>query len=71
MYSLLKLRPSLTTKLPIPKARLFTTTIANMGVTKTTTAEGTGAIPKDGDKVIMEYTGFVKDTSKPGNKGAQ
>jgi len=40
-----------------------------MGVTKTIIKEGNGAIPKAGDKVTIEYTGFLKDTSKPENKG--
>ena len=40
-----------------------------MGVTKTTNQEGTGATPTKGQKVTIEYTGWLKDTSKPGNKG--
>lgn len=40
-----------------------------MGVTKTTHQEGSGATPKAGDRVTIEYTGFLKDTSKPDNKG--
>lgn len=40
-----------------------------MGVTKTTTQEGTGAIPVNGQTVTIEYTGYLKDTNKPGNKG--
>ncbi|KAL8381515.1 hypothetical protein RB595_005670 [Gaeumannomyces hyphopodioides] len=42
-----------------------------MGVTKTTHVEGTGAQPKSGQTVTIEYTGFLKDTSKPNNKGSQ
>jgi FK506-binding protein 1 len=42
-----------------------------MGVTKTTTKEGSGAIPQKGDTVCMEYTGYLKDTTKPDNKGEQ
>jgi len=42
-----------------------------MGVTKTILKEGNGPIPKAGDKVTIEYTGFLKDESKPANKGAQ
>ena len=49
--------------------RNFTATAAIMGVTKTILKEGNGAIPKNGDKVTIEYTGFLKDESKPGNKG--
>lgn len=40
-----------------------------MGVTKTTLQEGNGAVPKVGQTVTIEYTGYLKDTSKPGNKG--
>jgi len=40
-----------------------------MGVSKTTTKEGTGKIPQKGQKVTIEYTGWLKDTSKPNNKG--
>lgn len=40
-----------------------------MGVTKTTHQEGTGAQPVSGQTVTIEYTGYLKDTSKPDNKG--
>ena len=40
-----------------------------MGVTKTIIQEGTGPVAKKGQKVTIEYTGWLKDTSKPGNKG--
>ncbi|KAK2746770.1 FK506 binding protein proline rotamase rapamycin-binding protein [Onygenales sp. PD_40] len=40
-----------------------------MGVTKTTHQEGTGPTPSVGQTVIIEYTGYLKDTSKPDNKG--
>lgn len=40
-----------------------------MGVQKTILQEGTGPIPKPGQKVTMQYTGYLKDTSKPDNKG--
>lgn len=40
-----------------------------MGVTKTVLKQGDGAIPKVGDKVTIEYTGYLKDTSKADNKG--
>ena len=40
-----------------------------MGVTKTTTQQGTGKTPVKGQKVTIEYTGWLKDTSKPNNKG--
>ena len=40
-----------------------------MGVTKTTHQEGSGPSPNKGDRVTIEYTGFLKDTSKPDNKG--
>jgi len=42
-----------------------------MGVTKTVLSEGSGATPKVGDTVTIEYTGFIKDTNKPDNKGNQ
>lgn len=42
-----------------------------MGVTKTTHKEGSGAQPAAGQTVTIEYTGFLKDTSKPDNKGKQ
>jgi len=40
-----------------------------MGVTKTLLQEGQGAIPVKGDQVTIKYTGFLKDTAKPDNKG--
>lgn len=40
-----------------------------MGVTKTVNVEGTGKRPEKGDKVTIEHTGWIKDMSKPGNKG--
>ncbi|KXJ92481.1 FKBP-type peptidyl-prolyl cis-trans isomerase [Microdochium bolleyi] len=42
-----------------------------MGVTKTTHSEGTGAQPKQGDTVTIEYTGFLNDPSAPNQKGKQ
>jgi FK506-binding protein 1 len=42
-----------------------------MGVTKITLEEGSGEQPKNGDTVVMGYTGWLKDTSKPDNKGAK
>ncbi|RYP75755.1 hypothetical protein DL771_002242 [Monosporascus sp. 5C6A] len=42
-----------------------------MGVTKTVIQEGNGPQPVAGQKVTIEYTGWLKDTSKPDNKGAQ
>jgi FK506-binding protein 1 len=57
----------------IPKTsiltRNFSRTAAIMGVTKTVLAEGNGPIPKKGDTVTIEYTGYLKDTSKPDSKG--
>lgn len=52
-------------------SRSFTTTATVMGVVKTTTKEGQGPIPQKGQTVAMEYTGYLKDTSKPDNKGAK
>lgn len=40
-----------------------------MGVTKTVIQEGTGAQAQAGQAVTIEYTGWLKDTSKPDNKG--
>ena len=51
--------------------RFFSRTTAIMGVTKEIRQEGNGPVPKKGDKVSMEYTGWLKDESKPNNKGAQ
>lgn len=42
-----------------------------MGVTKTIISEGSGSSPSPGDTITMQYTGWVKDTSKPENKGKQ
>lgn len=42
-----------------------------MGVQKTILQEGSGASPKNGDKVTMEYTGWLKDPSQPNGKGKQ
>ena len=42
-----------------------------MAVTKTTLQPGNGPNPKVGQTVTIEYTGFLKDTSKPDNKGKQ
>lgn len=59
------------TQASFSRLRQFSSTAAIMGVSKTILKEGDGAIPKVGDKVTIEYTGFLKDTSKPGNKGSQ
>ncbi|CZR64943.1 probable peptidylprolyl isomerase (FK506-binding protein homolog) [Phialocephala subalpina] len=40
-----------------------------MAVTKTVLKEGNGPSPRNGDNVTIEYTGYLKDTSKPDNKG--
>lgn len=40
-----------------------------MGVQKTVLQEGSGAQPKPGSTVTIEYTGWLKDAGKPGNKG--
>lgn len=43
-----------------------------MAVTKTIYAPGVETQqPKAGDMVTMEYTGWLKDTSKPDNKGGE
>ncbi|TVY37219.1 FK506-binding protein, partial [Lachnellula occidentalis] len=56
---------------PSYRTRNFSGTTAAMGVTKTVLSEGSGPAPKVGDTVTIEYTGFIKDTNKPGNKGSQ
>ncbi|UKZ79869.1 hypothetical protein TrVFT333_007632 [Trichoderma virens FT-333] len=40
-----------------------------MGVEKTILEEGTGPEPQKGQTVVMGYTGWLKDTSQPDNKG--
>lgn len=40
-----------------------------MGVQKTIISEGTGPQPAVGQTISMHYTGWVKDTSKPDNRG--
>ncbi|PNP46903.1 hypothetical protein TGAMA5MH_01856 [Trichoderma gamsii] len=40
-----------------------------MGVTVTTLEEGSGPYPLKGQTVVMGYTGWLKDTSQPENKG--
>ncbi len=47
----------------------FHSTSRTMGVTKTTHKEGSGASPIIGDRVTIEYTCFLKDTTQPDNKG--
>lgn len=42
-----------------------------MGVNIIPITPGHGAIPTKGQTVTIEYTGWVKDTSKPDNKGEQ
>ncbi|KAJ2904462.1 FK506 binding protein proline rotamase rapamycin-binding protein [Zalerion maritima] len=40
-----------------------------MGVSKTILKEGTGFSPVAGQSVVIEYTGWLKDPSKPEGKG--
>lgn len=42
-----------------------------MGVTVHDSEVGTGVQPQVGQTVTIEYTGFLKDTSQPNNKGKQ
>lgn len=51
--------------------RLFTTSIRNMGVQKTVISEGNGPSPQKGDRVTMEYTGWLRTAGKPEEKGNQ
>lgn len=37
--------------------------------TKTILEEGSGPNPEKGNVVVMGYTGWLKDTSQPDNKG--
>ncbi|KAK7429953.1 FK506-binding protein 1B [Neonectria magnoliae] len=68
-----KLSPFLITRSPLTTttttARNFHSSLFNMSVSKTTHQEGTGAIPVPGQTVTIEYTGYLKDTSKPDLKG--
>jgi len=67
------MRPILTAVTRTPASyqsiRRFQYFHSRMGVTKTIIQEGTGPVAKKGQKVTIEYTGWLKDTSKPGNKG--
>jgi FK506-binding protein 1 len=56
-------------KLSTSTTRNFSRTAAIMGVTKTVLKEGNGPIPQKGQTVTIEYTGYLKDTSKPESKG--
>ncbi|KFA76051.1 hypothetical protein S40288_00350 [Stachybotrys chartarum IBT 40288] len=40
-----------------------------MGVTKTIIQEGSGPVAQVGQTVTIEYTGWLKNTSAPDNKG--
>jgi FK506-binding protein 1 len=40
-----------------------------MGVRKTIIREGSGPRPKKGQMVTMQYRGYLKDSTQPGNKG--
>ncbi|KAH6631574.1 hypothetical protein F5144DRAFT_547661 [Chaetomium tenue] len=42
-----------------------------MGVTRTTHVAGNGPQPIKGQTVTIEYTGWLKDTSQPSNKGKE
>ena len=51
--------------------RQFSTTPFKMGVQKTVISEGNGPSPKKGDRVTMEYTGWLRTAGKPEEKGKQ
>ncbi|KAF4333408.1 peptidylprolyl isomerase [Fusarium beomiforme] len=51
--------------------RNFSFTQATMGVEKTIISEGSGPSPTVGQLVTIDYTGWIKDESKPDNKGDQ
>lgn len=42
-----------------------------MGVNKTILAEGNGPSPQKGDRVTMEYTGWLRTAGQPEEKGKQ
>jgi len=42
-----------------------------MGVNKTILSEGSGASPAKGDRVTMEYTGWLRTAGQPEEKGKQ
>ncbi|KAL2147766.1 hypothetical protein VTI28DRAFT_5538 [Corynascus sepedonium] len=42
-----------------------------MGVTRTIRVAGSGPQPAKGQKVTIAYTGWLKDTSQPENKGQE
>ncbi|TGO20948.1 hypothetical protein BPAE_0254g00120 [Botrytis paeoniae] len=65
-YIFSRLRLS-TTRIPTQakfQYRNFSRTNVIMGVTKHILKEGTGATPKNGDTVTIQYTGWLKDSSK-------
>ncbi|TGO51146.1 hypothetical protein BOTNAR_0366g00050 [Botryotinia narcissicola] len=65
-YIFSRLRLS-TTRIPTRakfKYRNFSRTNVIMGVTKHNIKEGSGASPTNGQTVTIEYTGWLKDTSK-------
>ncbi|MDB5910553.1 MAG: peptidylprolyl isomerase [Massilia sp.] len=69
------MRPTLAAVTRVPASyqtiRRFQYFHSKMGVTKTVIQEGNGPVPQKGQKVTIEYTGWLKDTSKPDNKGTQ
>ncbi|AEO55496.1 hypothetical protein MYCTH_2299386 [Thermothelomyces thermophilus ATCC 42464] len=42
-----------------------------MGVTRTVCVAGSGPQPVKGQKVTIAYTGWLKDTAQPDNKGRE
>ncbi|KAK0621549.1 fkbp-type peptidyl-prolyl cis-trans isomerase [Bombardia bombarda] len=42
-----------------------------MGVVRTTYVQGSGPTPRRGQKVTIEYTGWLKDSSMPNSKGQE
>lgn len=61
--------PAINIRSTAATSSFFHSSAINMGVTKTTHQEGSGPSPNKGDRVTIEYTGFLKDTSKSDNKG--
>ncbi|CAH0050290.1 unnamed protein product [Clonostachys solani] len=52
-------------------SKAFLQKSAKMGVVKTVIEAGTGAQPTKGQTVAIQYTGWLKDTTKKDNKGKQ
>jgi len=64
--------PSLRTFATRTTSRAFSSSPAAMGVDIKRLSPGSGTEkPVEGQRVTIEYTGWIKDATKPDNKGAQ